>query len=625
MYIKVSFEEDFNKLMMDLWSIYGKELFNIDGIGEQLDINKFAKEFFKDSATTADNSIDANSNVSEKNTIVFNNEFQKPYQRYNSYYLLWKEIKKLYGVNYANKIVENQLIGRYYINDHHDITRPYCFNFSTYDIAILGLPMVNKIKSMPPKHFFSFKSQIEQFTIIAANSTLGATGLSDFLITSSYYVKKILETKSDSHFKFNTEEDCWTYIEESLVSLIYILNQPNRSSQSCFTNISIFDDNFLDKLCDSYIFEDGKADKEITKKLQVLFLNCMNSVLKRTQATFPVTTACFSIDDNLNILDEEFLDLISQKNLDFGFINIYCGKTSTLSSCCFDGSQMTLSKSSNGINYLSFKDLYESSYDETKRNFVIFHNGSWCGGKIVKIKRNGKKLFKIVTSNNKEILVTDDHINPTINGDIKTKELTINDYLLFNSIELNSYPEKNLNLTWEQGVLIGAYLGDGSIYKNDVHFSLNKEKYNILLPILETAIKKWNINSKFCLSSEYNNVFPLRIASSDLVDIIKFWVVGDYCYNKEINIDCLIQSKDFRRGIIDGMYITDGGNSNRIYTTSKNLSNHLELILTSIGKHSIINVSDRRNEDVIIGNEKFNRNHVLYCIRWYDSKNKRNK
>lgn len=336
MYISLTFDQEFTHLMLNLRSTYGKELFEIDGIGDDcLDINKFAKKFFNvNASTTADTSIDANSNVSDKNSIIFDHEFSKPVQKLNSYYLLWKELKKQHGLSEANRIIENQLIGRYYINDGYRITNPYCFNYSCYDVALLGLPMVSKIKSVSPKYFYSFKSQLEQFLVIAANSSLGATGISDFLIVSSYYVKKILETKGDSHFKFATEEDCWIYVKENLFSLIYILNQPNRAAQSPFTNISIFDDNFLDNLCPSYQFADGQADKEIVKKLQVMFLDCMNETLERTPVTFPVTTACFSIDEESNINDEDFLDMISEKNSKFGFINIYSGKTSTLSSCC---------------------------------------------------------------------------------------------------------------------------------------------------------------------------------------------------------------------------------------------------------------------------------------------------
>ena len=175
MYFKVSFDTDFDTLMMHLWSKYGRELFDIDGIGKQCDMNWFAKNFFNSSnATVADKSVDANSNITEKDVNVYNHEFPKPYQRYNSYYLLWKELKKIYSLSVANGIIEDQLTGKYYINDFSNVGGYYCYNYSTNDIAQSGLPMIKKIVSEPPKHLYSFKSQVEQFTIIAANNSLGA-------------------------------------------------------------------------------------------------------------------------------------------------------------------------------------------------------------------------------------------------------------------------------------------------------------------------------------------------------------------------------------------------------------------------------------------------------------------
>ena len=63
MYIKISWADEFDDLMLHLYSKYGKELFTIDGIGSQLDLNKFSKNFFKNTTTTADVSVDANANV----------------------------------------------------------------------------------------------------------------------------------------------------------------------------------------------------------------------------------------------------------------------------------------------------------------------------------------------------------------------------------------------------------------------------------------------------------------------------------------------------------------------------------------------------------------------------------
>jgi ribonucleoside-triphosphate reductase len=338
MYIKTSFEQEFDDVIMYLRGKYKKEIFDADGIGEQLDLNKFSKKFFAPTtSTTADASIDGNSNVDDASVISYTNELKKPFERMNSYYMLWKELKKDYGLSYANEVVERNLIGDIYINDFHGVGGglPYCYNYSTYDIMINGLNMVKKVNCQPPKYLSAFKSQLEQFVVLASNSTLGACGLADLLVVMSYYAKNILDTKSDAHYHFKSEEDCWNYIDDKLTSFIYTINQPMRGNQSPFTNVSVYDNAFLEKLSQDYIFPDGSTPNiDIVKKIQILFLDIMNREMKRSPLTFPVTTACFNKNDEGEIEDKEFVQLIAQKNLEFAFINMYIGKSSTLSSCC---------------------------------------------------------------------------------------------------------------------------------------------------------------------------------------------------------------------------------------------------------------------------------------------------
>lgn len=336
MYFKTTYDTEFDDLYMHLKAKYPQKLFDLDGIGKQMDMSEFSKNFFS-SKVTSDASIDANANVDDVSVIAYTVELPKPFFRLNSYYILWKELRRLYGLQVANEIVEMQLTGDIYIHDFHGVAAgmPYCFNYSTYDIMTKGLPMIRKIKSVPPKHLHAFKSQLEQFTIIASNSTLGATGLADLLVILAYYTQNILKTKSDAHYHFVSEEDCWTYVKEMLTSFIYSVNFSLRANQSPFTNISVYDKYFLEKLCEDYIFPDGStADLDVVQRLQSIYLDIMNQEMRRTPITFPVTTACFSVDTDKNILDEEFLSFIAEKNKDFGFINIYCGDSSTLSSCC---------------------------------------------------------------------------------------------------------------------------------------------------------------------------------------------------------------------------------------------------------------------------------------------------
>lgn len=630
MYFKVSFDQDFDDLMFHLWSKYGKELFNLDGIGKQTDMKVFADNFFNDQSNTADKSVDSNSNITNKDIITYTAEFPKPFQKYNSYYLLWKQLLNEYNLETANDIIEKQLTGSIYINDFTDVSKPYCFNYTCMDIVFQGLPMIQKIKSVPPKHLYSFKSQLEQFVTYASNSTLGATGIADLFVCMSYYIQKILCTGNDAGFNFVTEDDIWRYVKENIVSFIYTINQPTRGGiQSAFTNVSIFDDYFLDSLLDEYIFPDGeKVEKSIVKKVQDIFLETMNEELSRTPVTFPVTTACFSIDENREIQDREFAYKIAKFNKDFGFINIYFGDTSTLSSCCFSGDQKVIIKSSNGIHHLTFKELADFSYDDTRWNLTVYHNGSWKQCKLVILPKNDKKMYKIVTSNNKELFVTNDHIHSTNRGDIKTDELTTDDFLAFSSRQLDSFSEKCSNYTYEQGYLIGAYLGDGSIYKRfdcesyTVTFSLNSEKINKCLSNIKQGLTDFEISEKINNTVDNNNVEFLNIYSKKLFNIIKYFVKGFYSYEKYLNMDILLESYDFRKGICDGWYDTDGGNSNRIYTTSKELSEQAEVLFNSIGFNTIINISDRTDEKVVLCNQEYDRNYSLYCIKWYSMTNK---
>ena len=193
-----------------------------------------------------------------------------------------------------------------------------------------GLPFVKKIDSLPPKHLSSFCGQMVHFTSYASNQVMGAVGLADLLIVMSYYVGKEL-----NEYPTN-KEYIWRQVKQELQSLIFSMNQPFRGGlQSGFYNISIYDDEFLKSMQKDYLFPDGSYPNiELVKKMQDLFVDLMNETLRKTTVTFPVTTLCLCVDENKNIKDQEFLNHMTKKNIEFGFMNIYAGTTGTLSSCC---------------------------------------------------------------------------------------------------------------------------------------------------------------------------------------------------------------------------------------------------------------------------------------------------
>ena len=329
MQINYSYEKEFDEFMESLKrdSVY-EELATLDGIGKQTDMVAFSKKFFgKPDQAAADVSVDSNANVDDISIIAYEAEVPKPLFRINAYYILWKYGKKLFGKEVAEDLCRAQFYKDFYINDFHKFaTMPYCFNFSCLDVVFEGLPFVNKITSVPPKHLDSFVNQMIQFVTYASNSVAGAVGLADFLICMSYYYEKEVSMGAI------TDPE----VKQILQHFIFSVNQPFRGGhQSAFTNVSLFDDNFLQKLCSEYRFPDGtRPNPETVKHLQVLYMDEMNETLDKTPCTFPVTTACFSVTENRNIIDNEFLELICEKNLKYGWMNFYAGSTSTLSSCC---------------------------------------------------------------------------------------------------------------------------------------------------------------------------------------------------------------------------------------------------------------------------------------------------
>lgn len=279
-----SYDEGFCSLLERLRSAYPAELFRLEGIHpDQLDINAVSRDYFKTSdrkgSATADHSIDPNANVSGRDVITFNYEVPKSLMKLNSLYNLWKTMKELYGRDDADQAIEYEINGTLYINDVWDIGRPYCFNYSTYDIALEGLKMGGRLNIDPPKSLNAFLRQVEQFTVYAANSTLGATGLADLLIVVSRYVDDILTTGYDHHVKIGKAPRVWTYVKESLTSLIYTLNWEFRGNQSPFTNVSVYDRLFLEQLVPAYLIGGTAPDIETVEKVQDLFLDAYNETL----------------------------------------------------------------------------------------------------------------------------------------------------------------------------------------------------------------------------------------------------------------------------------------------------------------------------------------------------------
>lgn len=623
--ININLNNDFVEIYNRLHTEYGEKLAKLNGFSDkQLNYTEFIDNFI-DKETVADASIDGNANVGNKDIVTLMNEMAKPHQKLLAANKIYHELCKAYDKKTADKWFEAEYKGYLYLHDFSTSSFvSYCFAYDLKDLAEKGLFFIDNFNAEPPKHLVTFVDFVKEFISYNCQRSSGAVGLPNLIPYLYYFWDRDIK---NGYWNDLPEK----YAKQNIQRLIYALNQPFlRGTQSAFTNTSIFDHPYLEALFGGATFPDGSFmidEIEEIMEFQKMFLEEMSRIRSKNMMTFPVNSISL-LRQNGKFVDEEFAKWACRHNMKWSDSNFFIDDSVTsLSNCCFDGSQLCVTKSSEGVNYMSFQELYNSNYKDTKKNFTIFHNGNWVKGRIVKLP--GRKMYRILTANNKELILTDNHINPTIDGDKTTASLTENDYLLFNTKPLESVHEVDENLTYEQGFLIGMYLGDGSMQdeyeKNTptIHLSLNKEKYQMAINILQEAVGE---NVKIRLGKIFNNVYPVTIREKNIYNFIRKFVSGKYSFEKHLNPDCILQSIEFRKGILDGYYLTDGGNNNRIYSTSSRLIDDIEMLCASLGIQTVVNVSDRTGENVVTIREKtFNRNYPVYCIRWYETYKRKQK
>ena len=617
--IPMSIDEEFGNLLNSIDS----DFLAIEGLTrDYLDISKRYDEYSNEGLDTF--SIEGNANATgSKNYLSRHGEVYKSFEKLLNYQLIWRKCKELYGLERANQIIREAIEGTYMIHDmtNNGIDSLYCTTLTAKKIMLEGRPY-NDVHSKPPKYADSFMGQIIELIIDASSRFAGALAIPDINVAFAYYTKH--------------EELTDKQIKQLYQRLVHLVNNPYRSgAQSPFFNMSLFTKTGLLAAFGGYEYPDGSTILDYVDEIlknQLIFAKYFGQGIEdengiKKPVAFPVVTINI-IKDAID-RDYEYIEQLMEAFNKFDNVNIYLGEADKFASCCFSADTEVLTKSSiGGVRLTTFKELAEAPHKDYKTNFKVFHNGSWVKGKIIKFP--SRKMYKIITTNNKEIKVTDNHINVTLDGEKNTEELTTNDYLMFNTNKLDSCPETDNGLGYEEGFLVGMYLGDGSLEKEKietfttvVHLSINEDKYNNTIKLLNCATNKLGETKEWQLNKIQEKLYPLQIRSNKVASFIRDWVSGDYCYEKELNLNCLLESTEFRKGILNGFYLTDGGNSNRIYSTSSNLIKQLETLTTSLGLNSIVDISDRTDEPCIIKNVEYQRHYPLYCIRWYEPKNKR--
>lgn len=345
-----------------------------------------------------------------------------------------------------------------------------CVSITMYPFLVDGLKKLGG-QSKAPTDLKSYCGEFINLVYSVSSQFAGACATSEFLLYMDYFIRKDygddylehLDDVVELNAKRRTLEKV---IENCFQQVVHSMNMPagNRGYQTVFWNVGYFDKPYFDGVFGEFVFPDGTKPKwETLSWLQKKFMRWFNEERNKYVLTFPVETMAM-LTDGHDIVDKEYRDFTAQMWADgHSFFCYLSDSPDSLSSCCFGKEQKVIVKINGNIVSIPFGELYEQVKGA---KIQILYNGKWSEG--VTIKLPNRKMYKVVTENDKELIVSDNHINLTYDGEKETYRLTTNDYLMINNHQ----------------------------YKNDDYFEFMKKNdyYNLLN------------NSKAFMSYDYNDI-----------------------------------------------------------------------------------------------------------------------
>lgn len=322
-----NFTTSFNKIIEK----YGEEFEYLNGFHDtQMNYSDFIDRFVDKNISEI--TIDANANANNKDIASLLSEKGKSHDKLLAFNKIFYEMNKKYGLNDAREWLESEYSGAYYLHDAPSSTyKPYCYAYDLTRLATEGLFFLNNYNSQPPQHLTTYLDDVIEFVSYMCNRSSGAVGLPNLLIWSFYFWKKDCETNY-------CIKDKDYYLRQSFQKLIYRLNQPFlRVDQSSFTNVSIFDRNYIEGLFGGVEFPDDTLVVDYTDEIiehQKIFMEVISEIRKENMFTFPVLTYSLLYKNN-KFVDEPFARWCSDHNTEWNDSNFFISdNVATLSNCC---------------------------------------------------------------------------------------------------------------------------------------------------------------------------------------------------------------------------------------------------------------------------------------------------
>jgi ribonucleoside-triphosphate reductase len=492
---------------------------------------------------------------------------------------------------YPKEIRDRHSAGDLHIHDLGNLS-VYCCGWDLKDLLINGFGGVaTKVESKPPKHFRTALMQSVNFLYTLQGEAAGAMAFSNF---DTYLAPFI------AYDDLNYEE-----VKQAMQEFIYNLNVPTRVGfQTPFTNITM-DLKVPNNIKDEPVVIGGEhqdetyADfQEEMDMLNKAFAEVMLEGDKKGRVfSFPIPT--YNITSEFD-WDNELLDPIWEMTAKYGipyfsnFVNSDMNPDDIRSMCPLGGKEKVLIKSTrySGLEYSTIQNIYNGNGKEDQI-YEVYSDGQFVKGKFNKF--DNQDMVKVKLTNGHEIKMSKSHLNFVKKDKTSpTEELTGNqlekDYYLPYSLE----EHQGTGGTYELGYFIGAFAGDGSFDREShVVFSLGEGDKEETIDKLINIVEDY-FGASYSLKDDYEDtkLITLRINSKAAVGLCKDFVASKK-RDKHYKARLYTMSKKFRQGVIAGHYATDGGNRNRIYTSSEKMIESLNMLAATLGTTTSIYKDDR--------------------------------
>ena len=302
---------------------------------------------YKESANTANATIDDNSNVANKNIGIMNAEIHKTDNIQISRGMVMHKLKELFPESDAKQYIrdlESHIIYKHDESSFAGAVAPYCCSITMYPFLNEGIKGIGGL-SAAPKNLDSYCGMYINLIFATSSMFAGAVATSEFLLYFDYFARKEwgdnYYTHSDevvtNNLVCNREKTIKKQIHQYFQQVIYSINQPAaaRGMQSAFVNFSYFDKPFFDGMFGDFVFPDGsKPVWESLWWLQKEFMQWFNAERLRCLLTFPVESFTLLFKDG-EFADKEAFNFVCEEYArGHSFFTYISDTVDSLSSCC---------------------------------------------------------------------------------------------------------------------------------------------------------------------------------------------------------------------------------------------------------------------------------------------------